>query len=91
MTGMIRVETQEDARQLADLNRPAGEPGSGRVRYAAAMYLYTRGMIGPEALEVYRVCAVIDREDPRPTLARLGLAADTEAPGPGPRQPQPGQ
>jgi hypothetical protein len=39
-------ETNEDARQLADLETAIGLPGSGRVRYAAAMHFYYIGEIG---------------------------------------------
>jgi hypothetical protein len=79
---MVHVETPEDARQYADLTSPPGPEGSARVRYAAAMYFYQRGMIGPEALDVFRDSAILDREDPRPALALLGL--DTEVLGAAP-------
>ncbi len=73
---MIRIVTEEDARQREHLTARVGGCGSGYVRYSAAMYFYMRGMIGDEALEVYRVCCKIDQEDPRPTLQKLGLAAE---------------
>jgi hypothetical protein len=66
----ISAETPEDASQLADLHTPPGQPGSGRVRYAAATHFYNRGMLSAEALEVYRILAFIDAEDPAPLLAR---------------------
>lgn len=69
----------EDRRQLEMLVTTPGEPDSGRVRYAAAMYFYQRGMISAECLEVYRICARIDHEDPQPFLARLGFASEIEA------------
>jgi hypothetical protein len=68
---MIIPETAEDARELADLQTPPGLPGSGRVRYAAAMHFYNRGQLSADALEVYRILALIDAEDPAPLLARL--------------------
>jgi hypothetical protein len=68
---MIGAETPEDVRHLADLETPPGVPGSGRVRYAAAMHFYYRGKLSAEALEVYRILALIDDEDPAPLLARL--------------------
>ena len=74
----IRIASPEDARQFADLATPAGLPGSGRLRYAAAMHFYGRGCLDAETLEVYRICALIDAEDPHPMLARLGLAIPTE-------------
>jgi hypothetical protein len=69
----------EDMSQLAMLATPFEEPMSGRIRYAAAMYFYQRGMISAECLEVYRICSRIDHEDPHPFLARLGLANEVEA------------
>lgn len=73
---MIRVEHDEDARQRAFLDTPIGEENSGRVRYAAAMHFFQRGMLSRQALEVYRVCAKLDHEDPRGSLDRLGLMAE---------------
>lgn len=63
--------TAEDARERAALATPPGVPGSGRVRYAAAMHFYNRGQISADALEVYRILALIDGEDPAPLLAGL--------------------
>lgn len=71
--------SEEDRHQLELLGAPFETPMSGRVRYAAAMYFYQRGMISAECLEVYRICARIDHEDPEPFLARLGLAKEIEA------------
>jgi len=61
----------EDARQRTYLETPPGVAGSGRVRYAAAMHFYNRGQLSADALEVYRILALIDAEDPGPLLARL--------------------
>jgi len=69
---------REDARQLELLDWRHGEPWSGRVRYAAAVYFYQRGMISEEFLEVYRTCSVIDHEDARPVLASIGLIREYE-------------
>ncbi len=41
-----------------------GEPGSGFVRYAAAMYFYQKGLLSTELLEIYRRCCKYDAEDP---------------------------
>jgi hypothetical protein len=68
--------TDEDARERAALATPVGEPGSGRVRYAAAMHFYNRGQLSAEALEVYRILALIDAEDPAPLLARQAGASE---------------
>ena len=54
---------------------PLGEPGSGRVRYGAAMALYARGEISAEVLEVYRVAAAHDSRDVAQELRQMGLPA----------------
>ena len=74
-----RPASPEDRRQLEMLGTTPGEADSGRVRYAAAMYFYQRGMISAECLEVYRICSRLDHEDPQPLLTRLGLAPEIEA------------
>ncbi len=53
-----------------------GEDWSGRTRYAAAMYFYSRGDMSAEVLEVYRICCRQDREDPVDVLRHLGLGED---------------
>ena len=35
------------------------------------MHFYNRGQLSADALEVYRILALIDAEDPGPLLARL--------------------
>ncbi len=50
------------------LATPPGLPGSGRVRYGAAMLLWQGGRLSPPALECYRICANLDGEDPEPLL-----------------------
>jgi hypothetical protein len=77
---MVRIETRVDARQFADLTTSPGVPGSGRLRYAAALHFHRRGMISERTLETYRICANLDAEDPRPTLEQLGLAAEIPIP-----------
>jgi hypothetical protein len=52
-----------------------GQPGSGRVRYGAAMALWRDGLISAEVLEVYRVTAAHDHRDPLQVLAERGLPA----------------
>lgn len=58
-----------------DLSLPLGGSRSGRARYGAAMALYNAGQIGPDALEVYRICSLLDRADPARMLAEAGLPA----------------
>lgn len=53
-----------DAEAWADLRTPLGRPGSGLVRYAAAMHLRQRGLIDDATLERYRICCRLDAEDP---------------------------
>lgn len=64
------------------LHVPLGQPGSGRVRYGAAMALWDAGRISAEVLEVYRVTAAHDGRDPVSVLTERGL--------PPPRMPLPG-
>jgi hypothetical protein len=61
---------------------PIGRPGSGRQRYGAAMALFRQGRISAGALEVYRICAARDAEDPAALLAQRGLSGErpVEAP-----------
>jgi Dimethlysulfonioproprionate lyase len=58
---------------LTLLYAPLGEPGSGRVRYGAAMALWRDGRIGAEVLEVYRVASAHDARDPLVILRERGL------------------
>lgn len=60
---------------VPDMNAPVGAKHSGRARYAAAMTLYQAGEIGPDALEVYRICSLLDAIDPGPLLAELNIPA----------------
>lgn len=53
-----------DKRAREELRTPLGLPGSGLVRYAAAMHLYQRGKMDAAALERYRICCLLDAEDP---------------------------
>lgn len=65
------------------LATPLAEPGSGRHRYGAAMTFYNAGQIGADVLEVYRICANLDAEDPAAIMAERGLpdvAAASEDP-----------
>ena len=56
-----------------DLALPIGQRRSGRARYAAAMSLYQSGRLSAEALEVYRICSLLDTQDPAPMLAEAHL------------------
>ena len=62
---MITIENAEDELQAGLLATPVGLCGSGRVRYAAAMYFYQRRMISEDALEAYRACSKNDLLDPK--------------------------
>jgi hypothetical protein len=61
MTGEVLIAT------------PLGLPGSGRVRYGAAMDLWRSGKLSAETLEVFRICAARDSDDPTRLLAERGL------------------
>lgn len=62
------------------IHAPVGQPGSGRVRYGAAMALHVRGILSEAALEVYRICSPLDAQDPVPMLAERGIAPPPPAP-----------
>lgn len=55
------------------LNTPLGVPGSGRVRYGAAMEFYCRGLISEDQLNVYLEAAAYDARDPVLLLVDRGL------------------
>jgi len=71
------VDADDDAREVAEnwelVDAPLGEPWSGRARYAAAMFLYKRGEMPAEVLEVYRICSRLDRQDPLPIVRDRGV------------------
>lgn len=71
----------DDALKL--LHAPLGEPGSGRVRYAAAMELWVRGMISEGQLDAYRDASPHDGRDPLSMLQERNLAGPP-LPAPGP-------
>ena len=66
-------DVDELAEQWALVNTPLGDPWSGRTRYAAAMFFHKRGDLGAEALEVYRLCARLDSEDPLSIIRERGV------------------
>ncbi|SMH55221.1 hypothetical protein [Mesorhizobium australicum] len=57
-------DDSELAENWALVRMPLGEAWSGRARYAAAMFLYKRGLMNAETLEVYRLCSRLDHQDP---------------------------
>ena len=56
--------SSECKKQKILLSSKIGPPGSGAIRYAAAMYFYNHGKVSPEMLEIYRRCCKLDKEDP---------------------------
>lgn len=66
------AEDAEATENWALVNTPLGEPWSGRTRYAAAMFFYKRDEMNAETLEVYRICARLDAEDPLPIIRDRG-------------------
>ncbi|MDX8523223.1 hypothetical protein RFM68_01785 [Mesorhizobium sp. MSK_1335] len=66
----------EAAEQWQLVNTPLGEMWSGRTRYAAAMFFYKRGEMNAETLEVYRICARLDHEDPMPIIRDRGVGKE---------------
>jgi hypothetical protein len=70
------AEDGEVAENWALVNTPLGEDWSGRTRYAAAMFFYKRGEMNAETLEVYRICARLDAEDPLAIIRDRGVGKD---------------
>ncbi|WP_373356427.1 dimethylsulfonioproprionate lyase family protein [Pseudoroseicyclus sp. CXY001] len=66
---------EDMARQL---HLPLGLPGSGRQRYAAAMWFHGAGRLSPAALEAYRMVSPRDGDDPVPLLAGEAIPAPPE-------------
>jgi hypothetical protein len=69
-------EDAEAAEQWELVNTPLGEKWSGRTRYAAAMFFYKRDEMTSETLEVYRICARLDSENPLPIIRDRGVGKD---------------
>lgn len=67
---------EETRRNWQIVAMPPGAEWSGRARYAAAMYLYQRGEMAADVLEVYRICSRLDAEDPVSVLRRWRIGAD---------------
>lgn len=70
----LRDWTAADLRQLRLLRAPVGAPGSARARYGAAMHFHQQGAMSAKALEVYRICATRDLDDPAALLRTRGIA-----------------
>ena len=74
------VDQQDDEAETAEqwqlVNTPLGEKWSGRTRYAAAMFFYKRDEMSAETLEVYRICARLDSEDPLSIIRDRGASKD---------------
>lgn len=70
----------EDEAEIAEnwalVNAPLGEVWSGRTRYAAAMFFFKRGWMTPETLEIYRLCARLDHQDPLSIIRQRGVGAE---------------
>ena len=71
--------TFESQKQL--LTTDVSLPGSGRVRYGAAMYFYARGDMQADMLEIYRICSKLDREDPIQVARHEGVSVPSLALG----------
>lgn len=61
----------DDALHL--LHAPLGAPGSGRVRYGAAMELFRLGVLSEAQLDAYREASPFDGRDPAVLLSDRGL------------------
>lgn len=67
-------------RTLQLLHTPLGLPGSGRVRYGAAMELFQRGLVSEAQLDAYRDASPHDARDPEALLAERGLRPAPQLP-----------
>lgn len=74
--GDKRPDGTEVAEQWALVNTPLGQSWSGRTRYAAAMFFYQRGEMDAGTLEVYRICARLDHQDPLPIIRDRGVGKE---------------
>ena len=70
----MRAWTAADLRQLRLLRAPVGSPGVARARYGAAMHFHQQGALSARALEVYRICATRDHDDPAALMKTRGIA-----------------
>lgn len=70
--------TPENQLQLQLLLGAVGAEGSGKDRYAAAMYFWQRGQLGDRSLEIFRALAKDDATDPTTVLRHAGLAAELQ-------------
>ena len=68
--------SEEDGRQFRLFMAGPEENNAGLIRYAAAMYFHSRGLVSAEALEVYRICSPLDHEDLFALLEARGLAGE---------------
>ncbi|MCA3562126.1 MAG: hypothetical protein IOC82_13975 [Aestuariivirga sp.] len=63
------------------LHTPLGIPGSGRVRYGAAMELFRQGVLSEAQLDLYREASPFDARDPATLLQERGLPPVLPLPG----------
>ncbi|WP_421692937.1 dimethylsulfonioproprionate lyase family protein [Aestuariivirga sp.] len=68
----------DNARRL--LHTPVGLPGSGRIRYGAAMALFAEGVISEAQLDAYREASAYDGRDPAVLLRDRRLVSIPAAP-----------
>ena len=62
--------TEEDRPHWQVLLAPPGTEWAGRARYAAAMHFFQKGEMDAATLEIYRICARLDHEDPLDVMRR---------------------
>jgi len=74
------LDTVEDTRQARLLHLALGVPGSGRLRYAAAMHFNNAGTLSDAVLEAYRICSPLDDQDPGEVLRERHLTLGVAAP-----------
>lgn len=72
----MAVSSGEDNAFWQALLVPAGVDWAGRTRYAAAMHFYQKGDMDAQTLEIYRICARLDNEDPLDVMRLWQVGAD---------------
>lgn len=70
------VPADEDRIHWQALLATAGEEWGGRARYAAAMHFFQKGELDERSLEIYRICARLDHEDPLDVMRRWQVGED---------------
>lgn len=75
---MIAILTPEDRIQFEQLHSSSIAFGSGKMRYAAAMYFYQKAALSDVVLEIYRGLAKDDHTNPLHIIVALNRQNEIE-------------